>query len=64
MKKRIYFFSICWSFSEVIYFSSWGKDHCKQMSTPIAQFVRERLASDVVSYRRRLESDCFILLIF
>jgi len=64
MKKYIYFFSICLSFSEVISFSSWGKDHCKQMSTTIAQFVRERLASDVVSYRRRLESDCSICLLF
>jgi len=46
------------SFSEVISFPSWEKDHCKKVSTPIAQFVRERTASDVVCYWRRLVSDC------
>ena len=40
-KKRIYFVSICLSYSEVISFSSWEKDHRKQMSTPIVQFVQE-----------------------
>jgi len=42
-----------------LFSSIWGKDHCKQMSMPMAW---ERLTSDIVSYWHHLESDCFFCL--